>query len=304
MFAKLSFGFTTANLIYKQFKTINMLQLFKKAKTEQQIVAEIHNEFDTAEDRLLGEADSLLSELNLETEASMQSKAARLSNLGFVNSEPVKWVKENSLVKTKTQAELIRYYKQAYPFQKFLTEGELDRICKKYNLVHAPVSNYIKDVPEKNLFEIENVSTLKNEDSAIDLFTTHRKPYRMSGGGTTFLSPKSKWQRILPKTIKGNYDSTFSLDRHLNDIHKTGIEYLTQSVSVIKESKQGLFICAPKSHFDLKGLKQSSTFSFKSFIIEEPKDPIVFRYVRGGVQVLSKWGLEGQDESLVNEKLN
>ena len=65
----------------------------------------------------------------------------------------------------------------------------------------------------------------------------------------------------------------------------------------------GLFIAAPKSHFDLKELDQNGKGFFKT-TKQEIKDPIVFRYVKGGIQVLSKWGLEAEDEMLQQEILN
>ena len=64
-----------------------------------------------------------------------------------------------------------------------------------------------------------------------------------------------------------------------------------------------MFITAPKSHFDLKDLK-SKGLGFFDITITEVKDPIVFRYVKGGIQVLSKWGLEASDATLQNEILN
>jgi hypothetical protein len=33
-------------------------------------------------------------------------------------------------------------------------------------------------------------------------------------------------------------------------------------------------------------------------------DPIVFRFVRGGVLIISKWGLEAEDESLIIPEMN
>lgn len=32
--------------------------------------------------------------------------------------------------------------------------------------------------------------------------------------------------------------------------------------------------------------------------IVEVKDPIVFRYVNGGIQVITKWGIEAEDKIL------
>lgn len=269
-----------------------MLQLLKR-KTEQQLVAEIHAEFDTAEDRLLKRADALLYEMDLQTEESIKSKADRLVKLGFINTSPVKWLKDNSLIKTREDAELIRYYKEAYPFQKFLTEDELDRICKKYNLIHAPVAHYKKDVPDKNIEEIERAAKLHREDVATD-----RLIFRYTSSGNFTWHEKIKLMRgvEIDRDMGNN-----SLNASQGLGRKVITTYEIISGNITKINKQGLFICAPKSHFDLRGLNQSSQFSFKSFIVEEPKDPIVFRYVRGGVQVLSKWGLEASDESLVNE---
>jgi hypothetical protein len=76
----------------------------------------------------------------------------------------------------------------------------------------------------------------------------------------------------------------------------SGIE---SSEEIVK--REGLFIAAPKDHFDLKGLKHiTGTHGFFS-TTRIHKDPIVFRYVKGGIQIISKWGLEASDPMLVNE---
>lgn len=128
-----------------------------KGKSSVQIIEEIHNEFDTAQDRLLSEAKSILDNVVLSEVEKMESTAHRLKSLGFIKTALVKKADEitSKLVKSKEEASLIMYYKQTYPFLKFLTESELDRICKKWNLVYNSVRTYIKDVPEKNLKEIE-----------------------------------------------------------------------------------------------------------------------------------------------------
>jgi hypothetical protein len=67
--------------------------------------------------------------------------------------------------------------------------------------------------------------------------------------------------------------------------------------------KEGLFIAAPESEFDLSNLTKDKTGLkgyFKQIIEEKPDDPIVFRYVFGGIQVLSKWGPEAEDPELIN----
>jgi hypothetical protein len=68
--------------------------------------------------------------------------------------------------------------------------------------------------------------------------------------------------------------------------------------------RTGLFIAAPKEHFDLSGLTFDKNKGFYEAKVRVIKDPIVFRYVKGGIQVLSKWGLEAEDPALQIEILN
>jgi len=282
--------------------------MFKLFKSERQVIQEIHDEFDTAEDRLLQQADSLLKELNIPTQSGIEKKAERLINLGFVNSEVAtksKSLKESAdkikikIVSTREQAELIRYYKQNYPFQKFLTESELERICKKYNLVFAPVSNYTKDVPEKNICEIEKSPILNTKDTVgIEyLFRAHNQ--NIKKGCPAHI------KKALLSGIKLRRNHSWEIENSIKEIYNTDytdcIKYTSFDHDIITVDKSGLFIAAPQSHFNLNGLTKKGKYSFMNVTITEVKDPIVFRYVRGGVQVLSKWGLEASDELLVNE---
>lgn len=266
-------------------------------------VEKIHNEIDTAEDRLLTEARRIIA-LNIDT----SDKAERLERIGFVNSEVVvrSKQKKQTLVSGKDQAELIEHYKQSYPFQKFLTEEELDRICAKYSLIYAPVSTYKKDVPEKNVRDIENAPSLKRDDTASVLVQIEYikfwynevddKIKRLINKGT-----------LLPLTYHSTSDMVFeeNLKKYILSTGYTGNipKYLFTAIRYSQIKKEGLFIAAPKSHFDLSGLKNKGKGWF-NFEIREVKDPIVFRYVRGGIQVITKWGIEAEDKDLVNEKMN
>ena len=131
-----------------------------------------------------------------------------------------------------------------------MTQEKLDEICEKYNLIHAPVKNYIGDVPEKNLQEIANAQPLKDHDRRMD-------------------------------------DSVMSR--------------LEQMVLEERTDRQKLFIAAPEKDFNLDGLtKKGKRGFFKTIITQRVDDPIVFRYCRGGIQILSKWGLEANDPELAN----
>lgn len=284
-----------------------MFNFFKKTKTESDVIAAIHNEFDTAEDRLLEQADLLLKELKIPTETGIEAKANKLRELGFVNSEIVvqanvlsekRDTQTKILVETKEQTELIRYYKNTYPFQKFLTEGELNRICEKYGLVYAPVKNYVKDVPEKNIKQIQEAAILKHLDNvrAEILWIPHNNNIKKKCPENVF--------KFLEKGVPIESENhTYMVKSILDKLFGEGeyVNYTSFDYNIVKTDKSGLFIAAPKSHFNLSGLSQKNKYSFLHEIKKEVKDPIVFRYCRGGVQVLSKWGLEANDESLINE---
>jgi len=303
--------------------------------SQEKLIAEIHHEFDTAQDRLLEQAETLLSSLNIPTESRIEEVADRLAKIGFVNTPTVhkastlkerRKSEEKLLVTTKEQAELINYYKFNYPFLKFLTEDELNRICVKYKLIHAPVANYIKEVPEKNLRDIENAQKPKEGDAIEDNL------YFKSAYGTgsqrhidqTFLDlglingqikPSdilrviSESKYISSSRVAPHYQETFLSDNtwlfliSSRDMLRQGAHNWNYK-SISRVSKAGLHIAAPESHFNLKGLEKKSAHGFFQVFKTEVKDPIVFRYVRGGVLILTKWSVEGEDPSLVVEKLN
>lgn len=254
----------------------------------------IHNEIDTAEDRLLNKALEQIEQVNKLTLEI--SKAERLKNLGFVNSESViETTKElDKLNLAKTESNTILYYKETYPFLKFITVEELDRICDKYKLVYAPVINYTKDVPEKNLRDIENAQKLKYEDCAKSTYRYKFNYYSYVPKTVRRFMNKLETQRLMEA------DSEF---RSLCPIKYSGDHlYKTRGITSYRTDKSGLFIAAPKSHFNLNGLTKSR-FGFFNTVLE-PKDPIVFRYVQGGVQIITKWGLEAEDPSLINPITN
>lgn len=64
-------------------------------------------------------------------------------------------------------------------------------------------------------------------------------------------------------------------------------------------SKKPFYICAPKKEMNMEGKKEVG-----SFLINDVPDPIVLHWLPDGYLIVSKWGLEGQDPDLVNEKMN
>ena len=295
-------------------------------KTEEELIKEIHNEFDTAPERILQQALSIISEAQnskVSLESEIEDKAIRLKNLGFVKNglvDKLEKIEERNRQKDliinmeMKMAEGIKYYAQTYPFLKFLPISELDRICDKYGLVYAPVKHYKMPVPDKNLQEIENAQPLKSSDVQPDVVTrtyyddSYNRKWGYNKvkellGGNSFTDDEIR-ELAKKHNIPLLYNSTRDFFwKAARKILSDGDMCITKEV-VETSSRSGLFIAAPKDHFDLTGLTFDKKKGYFQTTIQIKKDPIVFRYVKGGIQVLSKWGLEADDPALQMEILN
>lgn len=298
------------------------------------IVQKIHNEFDTAQDRILKECDKILSSLNIPTETQVERKAKLLKELGFINVETVKVAKSISLMNkkieekinlTNKQAELICYYKQKYPLDKFITISELERICKDYKLVYAPASKYIKDIPEKNVLEMANRVVIHKPDLyPTNLYTlrvtkfhsrfgSYYCPYKKHFKNKTFkieLSD-SEYKTVSENTMESDRLVARKLGytlEHNPSPSRFKTQALYHSAELIKIDKSGLFIAAPKSHFNIKGLFNKGLSYFNMTKIEI-KDPVVFEFCKEDIcRIVTKWGTDDDqsylDKSLINEIQN
>ena len=309
-----------------------------KRKTSDDLVREIHNEFDTAGDKLLKQAQDILEKIALESkDEALKNKAKIMNDIGFTNSKFV--IDINSKIekdkrekdKAEKNANLVMYYKEKYPNLKFLNETDLDTICKKYNLVYAPVKNYIENVPDKNLNdilqaqELDVVDTPDNKYYYTDITTSASINKDMKAFINSLKIEVDKRQFSKPEEervgIKRSIDitslgyddyrtrQTFNaamfVSKFLRDNYSKydidAINSMNISLSKVEVERGGLFICAPKKHFNLENLSKDKKYGFFEKMttqIIEVKDPIVFRYVKGGIQVITKWGIEAEDKLL------
>lgn len=277
------------------------------------LIAEIHNEFDTAQDRLLQEAEYIIENTKVPKGSKVAEKANRLRALGFIRTQDVEHHNNQQLrqakrVETKEFADLIKSYKFKYPFQKFLTEDELERICEKYNLVHAPVTAYVKTVPDSNLLDIERAKPLDEDDVLEQVYhytnrfdtTRHVFDKFVTKYGDTFskreiieIAEEVGLANHLIKSFKKG-DKLVDFTYHVTSADKD--YYLDHAFANLEiEDKSGLFIAAPPSHFDEELLKSYTKTENGYKHVIEIKDPIVFRYCVGGLQVLTMWGDENFD---------
>lgn len=296
-------------------------------KSQKKLIQEIHNEFDSAQDRLIEQANAIMKQLNIESETDIEHTANRLKSVGFHNTPIVKKAfqivirrqKENELlVKTKEEALTIDYYKQHYPMLKFLTWDEWDRICAKYSLAYAPIERYIKDVPVKNLTDIEQAQSLKPGDESIPIVQVYYDLFEVKKNGTQVKSKFGEaFENPIVLTEKTNVNefrnNQFNVSnylnakyaRHLNLLRLKDTSLVVRNVKIETIHRDGLFIAAPKSHFNLKGLKTNDRggwFNVTKIILKD--DPIVGRPVYGGIQILTKWGIEAQDPALFVDRMN
>lgn len=277
-----------------------MFTLLKtKEQKEKEVIEQIHKEFDTAEDRLLKEARKILNNYN----ASYELKAQRLKKLGFVNSELVKLAEQKEIEYNESNENAMRIskYKREFPTLKFLTVQELNRICNEYNLIYAPIGLYLEDVPEKNLKDIENCPYLPSElkpdlDLEIVLYSNYngnKKFHKMFPNGVIYdyMIPVD-WKHMVRSSTRRSLTENF-----IREVY--GIDNISISdCDVTDNYKKGLFIAAPKSHFKIdkdSNVVNNQLVKRRKFFVPEPKDPIVFRYCLGGIQVITKWGKVATD---------
>jgi hypothetical protein len=241
-----------------------------KQKIEAEIVKEIHDSYDAAQEELLSEARKILG-----IKVRDEEKAKRMAALGFINTSVVKDT-EDILKQKEANLELARtieYYAINYPQYKFITMDKVVDINKKYGLVFGEVSRYKGDIPEKNLREIENFK-VKEKDLLVAFQITSRGKWDIDTN-TIYLtiqdaeSRKKAWG-------KGGY-------------------------TTCRVFKAPLFISAPAHEMELK---RNERVDSEGLIYSVNEDPIVMARVKGGLLIASKWGIEGQDKDLVNEQSN
>lgn len=244
-----------------------MFKLFRKKVDTQAVIAKIHNEFDTAGEKLLMEAKRILSQ-DVDID-----KGERLKKIGFSSTKAVTEAEETLKQKKDSEelAKLIEYYRQWYPSNKFITEEIVEAICKKYNLLCGDASRYKGDVPDKNLKEIEQ---FKLRDEEKTQRTNLMDYYQMEMMSRMYLS------------VQGVFSGSRSESKEFNP-PKEVRTYLTTPA---------FKICAPETDFNTMGMTK---YGYKLI-----PDPIVLQPVKGGYLIVSKWGLEASEETLVNEKEN
>lgn len=264
------------NLFNRKVKQIGyeIKKSFEPIKDPQQVIAEIHESFDTASGKLLTEAKKILGG-NYDIE-----KGERLKKIGFTSAK--KAVEASEIIQkkqvNKELATRIEYYQTFYPCNKFITEDKVKEICQKYGLVCGRTEYYISDVPEKNLAEIEAFKLREEEMNKI-VYGWHTQ----EAHGYWLPSNKGdKNARYGHPVFNRNYYSFISKEESKTHHFEKSAEFM---------------ICASVKDFDTKNLRIEEGYKLELNL----PDPIVLQPVSGGYLIVSKWGLEASDEMVVNE---
>lgn len=239
----------------------------------QKIIEQIHNEFESAGEVILQQAQDIVKK----SDGINVDKIDRLKKLGFVNTREVK-DNEATLLESKEAQELfdkIIYYSQKYEY-KFITEDLVKSICNKYNLVCAPIKSYTGFVPEDQL---ENIEKCKVDDGDTWLGSAI-----YCGNHIPILDIEESDKYTNGLHIK-KYPSG-SMFPHDNQIQVFGEFEIIQEIE--------LMICAPEKDFNTTGLTKKGKFLFNTKKIVYP-DPVVLQSVKHGYLILATWGDEAED---------
>jgi hypothetical protein len=256
--------------LFKKKQSNDNVSLQTKETSYPAIVDEIHNEFYTAGENILNEATSLLKEL----EQKDLAKGERLASLGFSKTREavVAIESKNKIANTKEIADLVVYYQHNYPNNKFITEKQVEQICKKYSLVFGEISMYKGFVPENKLKLIEDFKVNSNDIGVVKAFYSS-DPYV-----SCFFDLKnvSKWR--------------------INDFNN-GEPIIHDNWYYKKDIK--LKIVAP-----LKDMEIPKGQELVGYKIQNIPDPVVLQPVNGGYLIVCAWGDEASDEIVVNQTMN
>lgn len=261
-------------------------------------IEQIHNEFDIAGETLLKDAISIINE----TKIANEEKINRLKKMGFHNVGEVKTgdVLINKKRMSESIANLIQYYQQAYPLNKFIAEEQVKTICEKYNLVCGDLSRYKGFVPDEKLKQIESFKIKDTDIEKYKMVVTDRNGKFLNYIGDIDLTNsakrffdnnrKTQWDYLYVTAGDGRHNYT---DRMITEECES--RYIGQNFVRADLVDSSMQICAPLKDMDTKGLELNG---YK--LMKHIPDPIVLQPVRGGYLIVAKWGPEASDPIVSN----
>jgi len=272
-------------------------------------VVEIHSAFNNASTEILKQANE--SVITKQPKNSL--KVELLRRLGFSKANEVQEyeIVENEYNLSKKLIDKIHQYKVQYPNNKFITQEQVNTICKNWGLVHGTVDRYKGFVPEKNLKEIEKFTERYVPKGAIFLDNMVIEGYeiRLDGSHYRLFKVGTNNKYILQSAngteFYGALDNVKALEYHSELINKIRSEASSETirreggfVMDLQVRTSPFQICAPLKDMDTEGLRLIG-----NKLVHIP-DPVVLYPVELGFIIVSAWGDEASDENVVNQNFN
>lgn len=245
------------------------MNLFKKAVKETSVTIptakDIHNEAFSIQSTIL----------NLATESSKEifndkfkgDLASKLYDIGFTGAKNI-----GVPVEANKKRAAIQWYLDNNPQYKFIDAASVDLICNKYNLYLCDISDFIGEIPLKNQKEILDFKI--KETAAVN-------------------SNRVDWVQYDRDLIKTSFEYNKLIEEKMKERDEK-IRNMDKSMELI--GVHNLKIIAPESEIDMRYKTKRGR--------EIVKDPVVLQPVKWGYLIVTAWGDEASDESVVNEKMN
>lgn len=226
-------------------------------------VEEVHREFFTACDQIMEEVNTALAKHTL-------SKADRLKSFGFEEALDVKASRD--LIRKNQIAEVLKKYQLTHPTTKIITIEGIDRICKKYGLIHTAVARFKGFVPEKNLREMENF----------------KYPGEYDVMASSYMG------------MRGGYSNRVSVHKTKEEAERAAAEITTlHNWGWVRMPQEKINICAPA-----KDIMLYSNERIENGKIVVPDPVILFPVENSCSLIVTAWGDEASDPEVANEKMN
>lgn len=237
----------------------------KQMVTPAPTVEEIHREVYSIHSVLLKESEEIAKEVIEDNERLLTAKG--ILELGFHQAKNI-----GDPIRAANKIETLKTYQHEYPNYKFIDKESIVKICEKYCLYLCDVRDFIAEIPFKNQKEIMAFRVKEKHLLNYDRFD---HPHWMFRGE---LTPEQK--------------TSYS-----NMVIKYEQDIINADQSENLMGCFGLKIIAPESQIDMRNKKK---IGFQ--IVAE--DPIILQPVKEGFLIVTAWGEEAKDESVVNQKMN
>lgn len=275
----------------------------EKTLSDAEIIQQIHDHAHQAQAALMQEAEAILSQAQNFTPEEIQSVDS-LASMGFKNEKNVVEItaKLEEQRRIQTKYDVIKYYAEKYPFNKFIPVSVVYEICEKYGLLIARADRFIDVIPEFNKneilnFRVDQIDLLdKAEFVVANAWSRNRYPYWVNREFRITSGMKQRWgidKKNIPTGQRPrSVDNRLgSVDMPLDDGAAVTSSNFTQGTD--------LYVIATKDQFNTSNMEQVG------YTLSEIKDdPIVLQPVACGLLIVTAWGPEAKDSQIVNENKN